>query len=362
MAEPDDRLRLALARAALDRPLDIAHWLRLAGEVTPERLADEALLREAALPPSLAAGVLHDSDTLEEEAGLCHQHGWRALALCDREYPALLATLEDAPPVLFVQGDIRLLSQPQIAMVGSRHPSADGRVTARSFARALAEAGFCITSGLALGIDGHAHRGALEGGTTLAVLGSGPDNIYPARHQALAREVAERGALVTEYPPGTAALPRNFPRRNRIISGLSLATVVVEAAIRSGSLITARLAAEQGREVFAIPGSIHNPLSKGCHRLLRDGARWLESVDDVLEALDALHALAGAAGEETGVDEAADPLLEAFTGGINSLDQLHQRTGLSPDTLGQRLAELEISGWVERLPGGYQRVPGAGRC
>ena len=218
------------------------------------------------------------------------QPGNHVVHFQDAAYPALLKQIADPPPLLFVRGDRDYLAQPQLAIVGSRNPTHTGRALAREFAAHLASFGLTITSGLASGIDGAAHQGAIEaGGTTLAVTGTGLDRVYPARHRDLAHRVAENGALVTEFPPGTAPLAANFPRRNRLISGLSLGTLVVEAALRSGSLITARSALEQGREVFAIPGSIHNPLARGCHALIRDGAKlvesgeWVQPGDPVLE-------------------------------------------------------------------------------
>lgn len=205
----------------------------------------------------------------------------------DDDYPSLLAELNDAPPLLFVDGDRRLFEQPQLAMVGSRRASKPGLDTAHAFARSLAGAGFVITSGLALGIDGAAHRGALAAaGKTIAVLGTGLQCIYPAKHRQLAVDiVAQGGALVSELPLECAAMAANFPRRNRLISGLSVGVLVVEASPSSGSLITAKLAAEQGREVYAIPGSIHHPGARGCHQLIREGATLVECIDDVLQAL-----------------------------------------------------------------------------
>ncbi len=208
------------------------------------------------------------------------------ITLHDARYPTLLREIDDAPPMLFIQGDPTILNLPQIAIVGSRNPSASGRQTATDFAHFLASAGLAITSGLADGIDGAAHQGALETkNSTLAVTGTGLDRVYPAKHRELAHRIAEQGALISELPPGTPPIPANFPRRNRIISGLSLGTLVVEAAQKSGSLITARLATEQGREVFAIPGSIHNPLARGCHALIRQGAKLVETAGDILEEL-----------------------------------------------------------------------------
>ncbi|WP_395609866.1 DNA-processing protein DprA [Pseudomonas sp. B22129] len=209
------------------------------------------------------------------------------------DYPALLAQIEDAPPLLFVAGDPTILEKPQLAMVGSRRASRPGMDTAAAFSRSLASAGFVITSGLALGIDGAAHQAALDvGGHTIGVLGTGLENFYPQRHRKLAAAMIARGsAVVSEYPLDTAPQPANFPRRNRIISGLSLGVLVVEAGVASGSLITARLAAEQGREVYAIPGSIHHPGAKGCHQLIRDGAMLVETIDHILEGLRGWQAL-----------------------------------------------------------------------
>lgn len=212
-------------------------------------------------------------------------------------YPALLAEIPDPPPLLFVRGALSILERPQVAIVGSRRACAPGLDTAQAFAGALAQAGFVITSGLALGIDGAAHKGALHvDGATVAVLGTGLENIYPQRHAGLAREITERGgALVSEFPLPTTPARDNFPRRNRLISGLALGVLVVEANLASGSLITARLAAEQGREVYAIPGSIHHPGAKGCHQLIRDGAQLVESVEHILESLQGWHGLAACA-------------------------------------------------------------------
>ena len=278
--------------------------------------------------------------------------GWRWLALGD----------DDAPGVLAVRGDPAVLAGPQLAMVGARAASADGTDNAFRFARSLAAAGFAITSGLALGVDAAAHRGALAaGGTTVAVLGNGPDRIYPPHHRKLAQQIIEGGGvLVTEFAPGSQPRREYFPARNRIISGLSFGTIVVEAALRSGSLITARTAAEQGREVFAIPGSLHNPLSKGCHRLLRDGANWLESVDDVLHAfgdfrrtLEDSPALSAARRPDD-----TQGLLAHFTTGINGLDDLASRSGLPMTELAEQLADLELEGRIKRVAGGYSRHRG----
>ncbi|MCW8891657.1 MAG: DNA-processing protein DprA [Sedimenticola sp.] len=280
----------------------------------------------------------------------------------DARYPSLLAESEDAPPLLFIQGDPAVLNNPQIAIVGSRNPSASGRETAAEFARFLAGAGLTITSGLAAGIDGAAHQGALKTQTpTIAVTGTGLDRVYPARHRELAHQIANQGALISELPPGTPPIPSNFPRRNRIISGMSLGTLVVEAAQKSGSLITARLATEQGREVFAIPGSIHNPLARGCHALIRQGAKLVETAGDILEELAPLLATelqqaqspqTEAAGSPRQWDSDYEQLMSALDYDPTPIDQLIQRSGLTADAVSSMLLLLELEGFVSAAPGG----------
>lgn len=264
-------------------------------------------------------------------------------------YPGLLSELEDAPPVLFVAGDPQLLERPQIAVVGSRNASQPGLECAYQFSACLAQAGFCVTSGLALGIDGAAHRGALSTGQTIAVLGTGLECIYPQRHSALARQmVAQGGALVSEFPLHCAPQASNFPRRNRLISGLSLGVLVVEASPASGSLITARLAAEQGREVWAIPGSIQHPGARGCHQLIREGAQLVESVQDILDSLHGWqHALADqpvalpASGE-------GEPLLCRLQAAPASSEALAEHLDQPLSEVLVRLSELELEGKVAR--------------
>lgn len=262
----------------------------------------------------------------------------------DPAYPALLAELPDAPPLLFVEGDAGLLERPQLAVVGSRRASRPGLDNARLFARSLAAGGFVVTSGLALGVDGAAHRGALDGGgRTLAVLGTGLQRLYPRSHAGLAREMLEAGgALVSELPLDCPPQAANFPRRNRIISGLSLGVLVVEASPSSGSLITARLAAEQGREVYAIPGSIHHPGARGCHQLIRDGATLVESVDDILESLDAWHWIA----PPPAVPDAAPApaLLATLRAGPLTSEALAEACGVPLPEVLAALTELEIEG------------------
>lgn len=279
------------------------------------------------------------------------------VSLGDPHYPDALLQTADPPLLLHVQGQIAILAHPhKLAIVGSRNPTPQGAANARLFARSLAESGLCIVSGLALGVDAAAHTGALDGdGPTIAVVGTGLDTVYPPRNEALAQRIVAQGAIVSEYLLGTPPLAPHFPQRNRIISGLSLGTLVVEAAVRSGSLITARLASEQGREVFAIPGSIHAPQSRGCHALIRQGAKLVESAQDVLEDL---RLDAGAATLSAPLAaEAPDSLLSAMGFDPVGFDALQARTGLDTGTLQARLLELELDGQIGRLPGGLlQRV------
>ena len=308
-----------------------------------------------------------DRSAAEQDLAWMERSGAQLLALTDPVYPPLLKQIPDPPFALFVRGDVSLLAEPQLAMVGSRNPSVEGRRNAEEFAAYLARCGLVITSGMALGIDAASHRGALKGGKTVAVWGTGLDRAYPPRNRELAEEIAAKGVIVSEFPPGTPPLPTHFPRRNRIISGLSVGTLVVEAAKQSGSLITARLASEQGREVFAIPGSIHNPMARGCHRLLRDGAKLVESAADILEELGpllGLEALPAAVSEGVAHDAdvaTQDPeyklLLNSLDFAPTSVDALVERTGLTPDVVSSMLLMLELQGHVEASPGGrYSRV------
>ncbi len=296
------------------------------------------------------------------------------LTLEDRLYPEALRQISDPPALLFVVGDAEILALPQIALVGSRNASPQGLENAYVYSRYLSEQGLVPTSGLALGIDAAAHNGGLQGlGLTVAVLGTGVDRIYPARHLALAQQIVEQGGvLVSELALGTPPLAQNFPKRNRIISALSLGVVVVEAALKSGSLITARMALEQGREVFALPGSIHNPLSKGCHSLIRQGALLVDSAEQILQelapqldgcsvlgALD--HAVDRAAAERSvpslaGLSAQELQLLQATGYEATSLDRLVLRSGLSVAQVQTQLLSLELQGWVAVVPGGYQRT------
>ncbi len=280
------------------------------------------------------------------------QPGHQVLCWDDPAYPALLAELSNAPPLLYVAGDATLLERPQLALVGSRRASAAGLDTARAFARSLAGGGFVITSGLALGIDGAAHQGTLEvGGATVAVLGTGLERIYPNRHRSLAaRIVDEGGALVSELPLDCPPQPANFPRRNRIISGLSLGVLVVEASPSSGSLITARLAAEQGREVYAIPGSIHHPGARGCHQLIREGATLVEKVEDILEALRGWQVMPSEP-QSDAPTQGDHPLLELLRAAPYSSEGLAAASGWELPRLLAELTDLELLGRVAREAG-----------
>lgn len=310
----------------------------------------------------LAQQALRDLDRLEREQ-------IHLLALGDPLYPALLKNIPAAPPLLYVRGELANLALPQIAMVGSRNPSPGGRSNAYDFARQLAAMGFTITSGLALGIDGAAHAGALAAdGRTIAVMGTGIDTIYPRRHSSLAQKIlAEGGTLLSEFPLGAAPHASHFPRRNRIISGLSMAVLVVEAAVKSGSLITARYALQHGREVFAVPGSIHNPLSRGCHLLLREGAILVEQIADMKDALQGMLAFkwqeAGSSDSLTAESESlhADVgpeeslVLDALGYDVVAFDELSERTHLPAGRLLSILTRLELNGLLQQSPDGYER-------
>jgi DNA processing protein len=274
-------------------------------------------------------------------------------------YPAALAQVPDPPPLLYVKGRAHLLATPMLAIVGSRNATLQGKTNAEVFAHALGCAGLTIVSGLALGIDTAAHQGALDGGgATVAVVGTGADIVYPARNHALAHRIAKEGCIVSEYALGTPPLPHNFPRRNRIISGLSAGVLVIEAAAQSGSLITAQLAASQGRDVFAIPGSIHSALAKGCHKLIKEGAKLVESAADVLEELRMSPlATARTVPPPPALSAAAEALLAAMAHEPVGADTLARLFEAEPGQLSLVLLELELCGQVERLPGGlFQRM------
>ena len=319
-----------------------------------------------AVPSDLATHTARTEDWLQADPA-----GRRLLTLADPLYPQQLLQLDDAPLLLFAMGMAEAwaadwLNQPDnvcLAMVGSRNPSAQGLANAQQFAHSLAGAGLCIVSGMALGIDGASHEGALQGAradalATIAVVGTGLDRVYPRQHRVLAHRIAQRGLLLSEFALGTAPLATNFPRRNRIIAGLARGTLVVEAALQSGSLITAQMAADQGREVFAIPGSIHAPQARGCHALIKQGAKLVETAQDVLDELQWPGLLPPAQPAIAIADTAPhSALLTALGHDPQSLDSLQARCGLPTATLLAQLMELELQGHVARLPGGlFQRV------
>ncbi len=366
---------------------DLAGWLRLAqtpgvGPETGRRLLTAFGLPEnifAASLPSLQtivsqriAEALRQPPTeaatilIEQTLAWAAASGNRVLTLADADYPPSLLEIPDPPLILYVKGRLELLARPAVAVVGSRNASTQGALNAEQFSQALSQAGYTIISGLALGIDAAAHRGALlataGGGSTVAVIGTGADLVYPARNRALAHQIAAEGCIVSEYPLGTPAIASNFPRRNRLISGLARAVLVVEAAAQSGSLITARMAAEQGRDVLAIPGSIHAPLSRGCHQLIKQGAKLVESAQDVLEELQhlplpvpALATEAAAPSDDAGLP--ASRLLEAMGFDPVTPDLLAARCALDAATLAGLLLTLELQGQVELMPdGSYRRL------
>jgi DNA processing protein len=306
-------------------------------------------------------GGVATSPTDSRVAEWLDEPGHALLHLGDDNYPELLARISNPPESLYIIGDPALLHVPSLAIVGSRNPSSGGARNAFEFARFLGRSGFCIVSGLAQGIDSAAHKGALAAGaSTIAFLGHGIDTIYPAQNRELAAQIARQGALVSEFPLGTAPMKELFPQRNRLISGIALGTLVVEAARRSGSLITARLASEQGREVFAIPGSIHNAMARGCHRLIRDGAKLVESADDILSELAPLmgHVLDAdrQPTSSTSPTRVNDPeyvkLLESLGHDPISVDELVAHSGLTIGQLSSMLLILELDEMVEKLSGG----------
>ena len=321
-----------------------------------------------------------DWDKVDADLKWLDQENASILTLDDDRYPPLLKNIPDAPPVLYLLGQVEVLKQPQLAIVGSRNPTHAGKDIAHDFALYLANMGMTITSGMALGIDAAAHQGALDSlkndsgnhGLTVAVMGTGLDRVYPAKHRDLAHNIAKNGVLISEYAPGTPALPGNFPRRNRIISGLSMGVLVVEAAVQSGSLITARLASEQGREVFAVPGSLHHPLAKGCHALIRQGAKLVETAEHILEELGGFANMFSEVDENNrsfaqnseqkqetelnlaiNVDDEYKQVLKCIDFEPTSVDKVVERSGLTADAVCSMLLVLELQGYVTALSGGY---------
>ena len=359
----------------------LAPWLRLTlcPKLPPSQA--RALLAAFGLPEQIFAASLgtlakvigqalaeqlltHNSQT-EVDTALewTAQPGNHLITLADESYPKQLLDITDPPLLIYAKGRLELLNQTSIAVVGSRNATPAGLQNAESFSESLAQAGITIVSGLALGIDAAAHIGALKGaGSTIAVIGTGADRMYPARNESLARQIANEGVIISEFPLGTPALAANFPRRNRLVSGLSRGVLVVEAALKSGSLITARLAGEQGRDVFAIPGSIHSPLAKGCHQLIKQGAKLVDDAADILDELGlGKPAKATKKARQTVADLPLDTpenqVLHHLGFDSCGMDTLTARTGLTADALYAILVTLELEGRVATLPGGhYQRL------
>ena len=355
MLSEDTRAWAALAQRALPAAA-LVELLRAFGGPAEVLTATPAQLRNV-VPDGIAARLTArvDEDALARAYAWLEAPDHRLVAWGDEAYPKALLALGHAPPALYYVGNPALLNAPAFAIVGSRNATAQGKQNARDFAHALSDADLVIVSGLALGIDGAAHEGALEGrASTVAVVGTGLDRVYPARHRALAHRIAERGGLLSEFPPGTPPREYNFPRRNRLISGLARGVLVVEATLQSGSLITARYAGEQGRDVFAIPGSIHSPLSRGCHKLIREGAKLVETARDVLEEL-GLASPGLQSPVETPMSQNA--VLQALGGDPADFDALVARTGLGAAEVAAELTNLEIAGDIASLPGGkWQRT------
>ena len=358
----------------------LASWLQLS--LTPGLGASTLrnLLREFGLPEAVlarkrvelsrvvGAAVLEALDSERVAQAVARALEWAkadhhyVVTLADENYPRALLEIADPPPLLYAHGRIELLGRPGLAVVGSRNASAQGESNAAQFAKALSDAGLTIVSGLALGIDAAAHRGGLAGkSSTIAILGTGIDIVYPNRNAELAAEIARLGLLVSEFPLSTPAIAHNFPRRNRLISGMARGCLVVEAAVGSGSLITARCAADQGRDVFAVPGSIHSPLAKGCHALIKSGAKLVESAEDVLAELQGVH-VSGYATTAVTAPQMEDGLLAVMGHDPVDVDALCTRAGLSAEQVTSELLRLELDGRVTALPGGlYQRLEKAHR-
>ncbi|HET9650713.1 MAG TPA: DNA-processing protein DprA [Usitatibacter sp.] len=351
--EPIAWLRLTLVPGVSPR----AQQALLAALGSPQAVIDASGATLAGIAGTDVAQALArgpEPALLEQTLAWLSLPGHHLVTLADEEYPRALLEGAAPPCVLYANGRRELLNTPAIAIVGSRNATPQGTRDAEAFAQSLSDAGLCVVSGLARGIDAAAHRGGLKGrSSSVAVMGTGADRVYPAANRDLARALAQDGCLLTEFPVGTPASAGNFPRRNRLISGLARGVLVVEAALHSGSLITARLAAEQGRDVFAIPGSIHSSLSKGCHELIRQGAKLVESAQDVLVEL----GLAQPAVQRPPEHHEEDPLLGKMGFAPVSIDQMVELTGLAAASLAAQLSRLEVEGRVQALPGGwFQRI------
>ncbi len=339
-------------------------FLHLLEQHSPEQLYSEstAALSALGLKSAIIQAIKNpDWTTIDYDIEWLAQENNGVITFNDVNYPSQLKEISDPPPLLFTRGNPELLALPQIAIVGSRNPSSVGIETAFSFAKELSQYGFVITSGLALGIDGASHRGSLAvQGYTIAVAGTGLDRVYPARHKELAIEIIKTGLMVSEFPPGTTAKSNHFPRRNRIISGLCQGLLVVEAAIQSGSLITAKMALDQNREVFAIPGSIHNPLARGCNALIREGAKLVETTQDILEELNVVYQQDNEIQPpdmQSKLDLEQQTLLNRVMFSPTSIDFLVENSDLSIESISSMLLILELQGYLEAIAGGcYMRI------
>ncbi|GMR15734.1 MAG: DNA-processing protein DprA [Gammaproteobacteria bacterium] len=380
MSQTENSLRswLALTHVSKLGPIRIHSLLEAFDNPSVLLDAGRSAWKDAGLSEKMIENLsAPDWDKVDKDLKWLEQENASILTLDDDHYPSMLKNIADAPPVLYILGQPEILSLPQLAIVGSRNPTHAGKDTAHDFAAYLTSMGVTVTSGLALGIDVAAHQGALDciqkntggHGFTVAVAGTGLDRVYPAKNREIAHKIAENGVLVSEYAPGTPPMPGNFPRRNRIISGLSMGVLVVEAALQSGSLITARLATEQGREVFAVPGSIHHPLAKGCHALIRQGAKLVETAEHILEELGGFASLMVGEGHQSGkksspkqemelnpinnVDEEYQQVLKCVDFEPTSVDKVVERSGLTADAVCSMLLVLELQGYVKALSGGY---------
>ena len=351
-------LWVALSRVKGSGGQTFCQLMRAFGDPANVFSATRAQLREVVTPEIAEAIVAGpEAEVMASTLAWVAVPGNHIVTLADQAYPSSLLEIPDPPPLLYAKGNLALLRARCIAVVGSRNATPQGEKNAEEFSSALSTYGYTVVSGLALGIDGAAHRGGLKGkGSTIAVVGTGLDIVYPARHRELAHQIAERGLILSEFGLGTPSRAQNFPRRNRIISGLSLGCLVIEANIQSGSLITARLAAEQGREVFAIPGSIHSPVSKGCHQLIKQGAKLVDNIQDIIDELGgAPHPQPLQASTEEAPE--ANPILETMGFEAVSMETLIERTRLTSDSLSAMLLMLELENKIASLPGGrYQRI------
>lgn len=361
--EPDEvSLWVALSQVQGLGSVTICQLLAKFG--TPDNIFSASIIQLKEIVSSNIAEQIHQGihmDAIQPTLDWLQKDNTHLVTLADTEYPQQLLEASNPPAMLYAIGDLTWLNHHSIAMVGSRNATPQGEKNADSFAQEMCNQGLCVVSGMALGIDGAAHRGAIKSsGATIAVVGTGLDIVYPAKHRELAHQIAERGLIISEFALGTPSRPQNFPRRNRIISGLSLGCLVIEANIGSGSLITARLAAEQGREVFAIPGSIHSPVSKGCHQLIKQGAKLVESAEDILEELKNMmpaYSPNGSKAQTGATSLKANSILDLMGFEAITFESLLASSALTTEELSSMLMVLELEGKITALSGGnYQRL------